>query len=83
MGAQLAVRSRALSECKNHPGTYFEGPKDVDEAYKRFNARITSGEIKLKSGQTRRDLTNLIKAVYDDNSGLSKCPICEKNFGPD
>jgi len=73
----------ALQECENHDGTYFDGPEDVQEAYKRVNAQITSGAFKLKPGQSRRDVTNLIKAVYEDNSGLSKCPICEKNFGSD
>jgi hypothetical protein len=73
----------ALSECENHEGTYFDGPQDVEAAYRLLNARITSNEIILKPGQTRRDLTNLIKAVYEDNSGLSACPICERNFGPD
>jgi hypothetical protein len=72
----------ALQQCEVH-GDYFDGHNEVEEAYKRVNARITSGEIKLKEGQTRRHLTDLIQAVYQDNSMVSECPICEKNFGPD
>ena len=72
----------ALEECENHPGTYFDGGTDVTDAYKLANARVSSGEITLKPGQSRRDLTNLIKAVYDDNSGLGGCQECERNFGP-
>jgi len=72
----------ALEECENHPGTFFDGGNDVEGAYKLVNKRVTSGEIKLDKGQSRTDLTDLIKAVYDDNSGLTGCPECEENFGP-
>ncbi len=74
----------ALKECEYHDGTFFEGGANVEDAYKLMNARVTSGQIALDHpGQTRRDLTDLIKAVYDDNSGMSSCPTCDKNFGPD
>ncbi len=73
----------ALEECENHDGTYFDGGGDVEEAYRLVNARITSGEIKLAAGETRRDLTDLIKAIYEENSGLDECQECARNFGPD
>jgi hypothetical protein len=79
---QFLCEVGALKECENHEGTFFDGKIDVTEAYKIANARITSGKIALEDGETRRELTDLIKAVYDDNSGLSGCPTCEKNFGP-
>jgi hypothetical protein len=79
----LLCEVSALEECENHPGNFFEGPDDIEEAYKLSNARITSGEIILKDGQSRRDLTDLIKAVHADNSGLDSCPECDRNFGPD
>ena len=72
-----------LEECENHEGTFFDGSGDIEAAYKIANARITSGEIVLAKGQTRRDLTDLLKSVYEDNSSLSNCPVCDKNFGPD
>ncbi|MHC4044852.1 hypothetical protein [Bradyrhizobium sp. 23AC] len=72
-----------LEECENHPGTYFDGDGDVERAYKVVNARISSGEITLKSGQERRDVTDLLKEVYEDNSGLDSCQECDRNFGPD
>lgn len=78
----VLVEVAALEECENHPGTYFEGYADVEEAYRYVNRKVTSGDIVLKRGQTRKDLTDLIKEVYDDNSALSGCPECEENFGP-
>jgi hypothetical protein len=79
----LLVEVGALEECEYHEGTFFEGNEEVTAAYKLANARITSGDYKLKEGQTRRNVTDLILAVYQDNSALSSCPICDKNFGPD
>jgi hypothetical protein len=79
----LLCKLGTLEECENHEGTYFDGDGDLERAYKTANARITSGEIKLRSGQERRDVTDLLKEVYDDNSGLDSCPECDRNFGPD
>jgi hypothetical protein len=72
-----------LEECENHPGTYFDGDGDIAGAYKIVNARIKSGEIALKPDQTTRDVTDLLKQVYEDNSGVDSCQECDRNFGPD
>jgi hypothetical protein len=68
----------ALEECEYHTGEYFEGSSDVEEAYKAANSRITADKIVLPHGTTRRDFTDIIKGVYDDNSNLSGCSACEK-----
>jgi hypothetical protein len=72
----------ALKECEYHD-TFFAGGANVEDAYKLMNTRVSSGQIALDPGQTRSDLTDLIKAVYVENSGMSSCPICDKNLGPD
>ncbi len=77
------VEVGALEECKNHPGTYFEGGEDITEAYKLLNAKVSAGKITLAKGESRKDLTDLLKSVYDDNSGLDGCQECGQNFGPD
>ncbi|MDP2372131.1 hypothetical protein [Reyranella sp.] len=69
-----------LEECEPHEGTYFDGSGDLTGAYKKANTDISNGTIPLRKGQTRTDITDLLKAAYDDNSGVSKCPICEKNM---
>jgi hypothetical protein len=79
---RLLCDAEALRECEVH-GTFYDGPKDVQEAYILVNSRIKSGQITLKNGQTSRDLTDLIQKVYADNSSNSRCPIYEKNFGGD
>jgi hypothetical protein len=68
------IREIRVKECENHPGTYFEGSDDVEMAYRVANARITKGDIKLARGETRRDYTDRLKRVYEENSALEECP---------
>jgi hypothetical protein len=77
------VEIGTLKECENHPGTYFDGDGDLEHAYKMANARITKGTTVLGRGETRRDFTDRLKEVYEDNSGLEGCQECEDHFGPD
>jgi hypothetical protein len=76
---RLLCEAKVLRECENHLGTYFDGPTDIEAAYRLMNARVSSGEIELEEGQTRRDLTDLLKSAYEDNSGLESCPQCDRN----
>jgi hypothetical protein len=71
-----------LRECENHPGTYYDGDGDRERAYRSANKRISDGTIDL-DGKTRRQFTDLLKEVYDDNSALEGCEECEEAFGPD
>jgi hypothetical protein len=72
-----------LRECVDHPGTYFDGDGDLERAYKGANARITKGVIVLSPDETRRNYTDRLKEVYEDNSGMEGCQECEDHFGPD
>lgn len=76
---QLLLEVGALKECEIHIGTYMDGSGDRVAAYKLANSRITAGAVEVPSGGSRKDVTDLIDAVYNDNSGLSHCPSCEKN----
>ena len=76
------VEIGTLKECENHPGTHFDGDGDLEKAYKMANARISRGDIVLSHGDTRRDYTDRLKEVYEDNSGLEGCQACEDAFGP-
>jgi hypothetical protein len=78
----ILCEAKAIDECEIH-GTYFGGTAPVEEAYRLLDRCIKSGELKLEKGETRCSLTDLIKSVYDDNSGTSSCQVCDKNFGPD
>jgi hypothetical protein len=78
-GLALCVEAGAIEECENHEGTYFEGPEEVTEAYKLAARRVASGEI----GGTQREVTDAVKAAYEDNSGVDSCMQCDKNFERD
>lgn len=68
-----------LESCEFH-GDTFDGDGDMERAYQILNARVTSGAIPLASGQTRRDLTDLLKDAYEDSSGPDSCPSCDHNM---
>lgn len=76
------VELGTLEECENHPCTYFEGDGDLEKAYRAANARITKGDIVLSRGESRRDFTDRLKEVFDDNAGLEGCQECAEHFGP-
>lgn len=48
-----------------------------------LNRKITAGSIELPSNMTRKDFTDIVKEVYNDNSGVSGCMECEEIFGDD
>lgn len=80
MALRVALEAGALDECEYHPGVYYEGGSDVQDAYRLANSQITAHKIELPKGFTRRNFTDAIKAVYDDNSLPSECFICTKNM---
>lgn len=83
LALRLLLEVGALQECENHDGVYYDGGADVQDAYKAANSQITSGTIELPSRCSRRDFTDLVKSVYDDNAGNSSCYVCDKNFADD
>jgi len=79
----ILCEAGALEECDYHSGTYFDGGDDVEEAYKLANARISANEIDLPDDVSRRDFTDIIKGVYEFNSGPDSCPRCTEIFNKD
>jgi len=79
---RLLVEVDAIQECEIHDECYTEGTGDVEEAYKLANARISSGEIELLPGMTRRNFTDMILEAYNENSS-DECPYCAKNRDSD
>jgi hypothetical protein len=80
---QICLDVGALEECENHPGSYFDGGEEIQEAYKIANGRITNGEIELPSRISRRDFTDIIKDVYEDNYFAESCTYCQRNMERD
>ena len=80
LALQVNVEAQSLEECEYHEGVYYEGSADVEDAYRLANWQITSKKMQLPYGVTRRDFTDEIKSVYEDNSGISSCYCCDKNM---
>ncbi len=80
MALRVALEAGALKVCEYHPGVYYDGGVDIQDAYRLANRQITAHKIQLPHGVSRRDFTDAIKAVYDDNSLPDDCYICEKNM---
>ena len=64
-GLAACIAVDAIEECENHPGSYYEGSGDVEEAINR----AANDEEKAA-----------IQTAYDDNSGIDYCPSCDRNM---
>ena len=79
----LLLEVKTLRGCEFHSGNYWEGPSPIEDAYRLFNHRVTTGQIVLGKNETRRGRTDAIKEAYDLHSGLESCPECAKYFSDD
>ncbi len=77
LAIRIAVEAGVLDECEYHDGTFTEGSNDIEEAYKLGNSRISSGELD-GAFDSRREMTDLIKAVVDELSA-DECYSCARH----
>jgi len=75
----VLLRVRALKKCPHHEDEIMDGPLDIQAAYPMANKMINDGDITLRKGMSRRDLTDLMKSVYEDNSMIDECYYCNKD----
>lgn len=80
MAMQVALEAGLLKECEYHPGIYYEGGSELQQAYRFANSQISARKVELPEGVSRKDFTDAIKSVYDDNSLPDECSICEKHM---
>ena len=73
---EIAVEAGALKRCEFHEDTLLDGGGDVEAAYRLGNSKFTAGEFK-EFFETRREMTDTIKSVVDDNSA-DECYSCRK-----
>ena len=66
-----------MKECEFHDEVYLEGSGELEAAYKLAHSSVTTGEILLPAGTTRRDFTDLIKEVYADECA-AECYFCSR-----
>jgi hypothetical protein len=83
MGLEYCLRVGAIEECEYHPGTYYDGGADVEDAYRLANSEISKGGHGEATAEKRKETTDAIKDAYEDNSGVDSCMQCEKAFSRD
>lgn len=73
----IAIEAGAVEQCVSHPDIVLDQYDDdaLTFAYKIANKRISDGDIDLPDEVSRKDFTDLIKAVVSE-SGVD-CPRCE------
>ena len=79
-GLQICIEAGLIEECEMHPGSYYDGSGELEDAYRYANAGVTAGRVNLDDGMSRRDLTDAIKDAYEDNSGIDYCSSCDRNI---
>ena len=72
---RIALEAGVLKFCEHH-GCVFEGPNDIESAYKLGNYKFSKGSL-AGIFDTRREMTDCIKEVVEDNS-TDECPRCAK-----
>ncbi|KQN09984.1 hypothetical protein ASE85_03370 [Sphingobium sp. Leaf26] len=75
----VLIEAGALTKCDVHGDVYDCDSDRLASAYPIANSKISSGQIVLPSGWTRKDFTDVVKSVYEDNSNIDYCPSCDKN----
>ncbi|MEI9689555.1 hypothetical protein [Kosakonia cowanii] len=69
----------ALTTCMIHDDDIYEGNGDLEAAYKYANSQFTRKDNPM-SFEDRREMTDIIKSIYEEYCGCDSCPSCESNF---
>jgi hypothetical protein len=73
----ILVAAGTLSQCEPH-GTHFQGSGDLTTAYKYANASLSEGGADI-SADTRRELTDAVKAAYAEHEFMTCCEECARH----
>lgn len=74
----IAVEAKVLRVCELHPDVFFDGGSlDFSDAYRLGNDRFSRGEL-TDIFESRREMTDTIKFVVEDNYGPESCWACDK-----
>jgi hypothetical protein len=71
---EIALEARVLRYCEYHEDCVFEGPIDIESAYKLGNYKFTVGSM-AGVFDTRREMTDCVKKVVEDHPA-DECPRC-------
>ncbi len=77
MAADVAATTGAVRRCARHEHVLIHQFDDdrLQTAYKLANKKISSGDIRLPAGLSRRDFTDMIKESVEQSE--LDCPHCD------
>lgn len=73
----IGLQAGALQRCEYHSYVIFDGPNNIEDAYKLGNFKFSNGEMK-NIFDSRREMTDSIKHAIADNNGPDSCWACDK-----
>jgi hypothetical protein len=73
----IALQAGTLNHCMIHEDCIIEGNGDVEGAYRLGNYKFSRGEL-AGIFESRREMTDAIKAVVEENGG-AECPQCSRD----
>ncbi|EMA4137820.1 hypothetical protein U3A98_001487 [Cronobacter turicensis] len=66
----------ALTTCIIHEDVIYEGSGDVEAAY-RYANKVFSNNQKSLTFSDRREMTDMIKIIFEEYCGCDICPSCD------
>lgn len=72
----ILLKTKALKECRAHPGTYLDQELGLDEAFKHVAFHYKRGEYQIFDDQ--RDATDSITSAFE-SFAADECYTCEKH----
>ncbi len=73
----IAIQAGVIEECEFHPGTYYDGGADIEEAYKLGNFLFSQGDVE-GAFDSRREMTDFIKEAVEEYHAVDECQCCAK-----
>ena len=77
VSVEIALQAGVLQACKTHSDVIFDGPHDIEDAYRLGNYKFSNGEME-NIFESRKKMTDSIKHAVEDNNGPEECWACAK-----
>lgn len=74
---RIAIDAGVLKVCEFHDDCIFDGGEAIENAYRLGNTMFSASKLG-NVFETRRQMTDCIKEVVEDNYLADECPRCTK-----
>ena len=74
---KITIKADVIRECAFHEGCYYAGGCDPEEAYRIGSSMFSKNELE-DLFETRREMTDTIQEVINENSAVDECQWCAK-----